>query len=480
MGTGGGPHGVDRDRLDAGPVVHELLERQAMHGESAEGADDRARRFEPEREDADQEIARCHQLGLADRRVAHPLELGDGVDHRGHGDFGVDRGAGRERAGPTTHVEAGAGAVGVALLLAQPHVEPGVEQTAEDGRHDRHGVEVGDLSRQTAMTDADLGLDGARAVDDTDDPAPTGGAVDDDRAAIGAGRSRGPVREQAGRDGQGVQAPKVAPDHERGPRRIERPVVGSPEHVGFETGDRLGGPARGTVIRRVRGVDRRDVDLVGTAAWVRLGLEQVVQPLVAQPLDLIGRERRPKQDLGQQLQGRLEPGGRHVDAHARRVPAGLGMERGAKPLGRFGQSDRVVIGRALGHGPGGQHGDAALIRRLVDRADGQDHRCADQRPTGQVDDEDGQAVGEPIAADRGEVVRSRGPRGRPLGDDRAIAFGRVRGHAASSSSVVSARSASFAALSAVGVSGRYVMTRRLSGRNVAAATSRIASGVTDR
>ncbi|MEJ7697519.1 MAG: hypothetical protein WKF78_13090 [Candidatus Limnocylindrales bacterium] len=40
------------------------------------------------------------------------------------------------------------------------------------------------------------------------------------------------------------------------------------------------------------------------AARVGLGLEQVVQPLVPQPLDVVRRERRPEQDLREEFHRR--------------------------------------------------------------------------------------------------------------------------------------------------------------------------------
>ena len=65
----------------------------------ASGPDDRARRLEPEREHADQEVASGAQLGVGHRRVADPVELGEEVDDRRDRDLGVDGGARGERPG---------------------------------------------------------------------------------------------------------------------------------------------------------------------------------------------------------------------------------------------------------------------------------------------------------------------------------------------------------------------------------------------
>ena len=66
--------------------------------EPADGGDDRARRLEAEREDADEVVARGAQLGLGGRRLAHPAQLGEEVGERRRGRVGVDGGPGGERA----------------------------------------------------------------------------------------------------------------------------------------------------------------------------------------------------------------------------------------------------------------------------------------------------------------------------------------------------------------------------------------------
>ena len=85
----------------------------------------------------------------------------------------------RERPGRAAQVEAGARAVRVALLLAELHVQPRVEQPAEDRAHDRQRVEVGDPPRHPDVADPDLRLDRARPVDDPDEPLADGARVDD-------------------------------------------------------------------------------------------------------------------------------------------------------------------------------------------------------------------------------------------------------------------------------------------------------------
>ena len=70
-----------------------------MGGEAAKRADHRPGGLEPEREDADEEVASGGQLGGLDRRLADPRQLGEHVLDRRHGHVRVDRGTRRERPG---------------------------------------------------------------------------------------------------------------------------------------------------------------------------------------------------------------------------------------------------------------------------------------------------------------------------------------------------------------------------------------------
>ncbi len=180
------------------------------------------------------------------------------------------------------------GAVRVALGLAELHVQPRVEQAAEDRAHDRHGVEVGDASGQTrrgrcGSRSGQLPGDGrpGRSV-----PSARGVSVTDSRPPHGAGPRR-PDPEQVAGHGHHVLAAQVPADDERRPRGVERPAR---RHGGaravVEGLDGVAQPRRRSVVGRRRRVDRADERLVGPPARIGLGLEQVVEPLVAQPLDL--------------------------------------------------------------------------------------------------------------------------------------------------------------------------------------------------
>ena len=248
------------------------------------------------------------------RRLADPVELAQDLARAGIVTSVLT--AARAANGPraAAHVEAGARAVGVALLLAQVHVEPRVEQAAEDRAHHRHGVEVRVAPRQGRMPDPDLGLDGARPVDDVDEPAGDGRGVVD-AAGRRRRRVRRPVAEQPLDLAHDLVGVHVAGDHDRargrdrsrgrGPRAARRGV--RPSTVSARA-------ARGPVVRARRRVDRGDVRLVGAAARIGLRLEEVGQALVAEPVDLALRERRPAHDLREQLER-----GRRAGSRARRA-----------------------------------------------------------------------------------------------------------------------------------------------------------------
>ena len=160
-----------------------------------------------------EEVAGGPQLGVGDRGLADPVQLVEELRDRRDGDLGVDGGAGGERAARAAEVEAGRRAVGVALLLAQVHVEPRVEQPAEDRAHHRDRVVVGVAARQPAVADPDLGLDGARPVDRPGRRARPGRRV----SSIGAARRRAsprPVAEQPLREAHDLARVDVAGDDE--------------------------------------------------------------------------------------------------------------------------------------------------------------------------------------------------------------------------------------------------------------------------
>ena len=313
-------------------------------------------------------------------------------------------------------------------------------------------------------------------MDDPDQPARARRRIHD-RAGSPNTPRRGPAAEQAIRHRRDVLAGEVPADDQRRARRVQAAHPRAPQGLGVEPLHGVGGPAGRPVVRRRRRVDRADQGFLDASARVGLGLEQVVQALVAKTVHLDDRERRVQEELGEEFHRLREPVGRHVQPGGHRVPAGLGMERGPQPFGRLDQGDGVVALGALGQGPCGQHGRSRLVRRLVDGARRQDQRGRHERAAGQVRDEDPQARREPVLVDRGELIRTRRTRHGSLGDDWPVAKRlAVPAHAASSRASPSSR----ASASAAGPSGRYVSTTRLSTRKTSVAAARMSSAVTAR
>ena len=271
-----------------------------------------------------------------------------------------------------------------------------------------------------------------------------------DRARRRGGARRPAVAEQARRDGRDVETGQVAADDERGASRVEAARPGRAEDLRREPLDGLLRAARRPVVRRARRVDRVDERLLGAAARVGLRLEDVVQPLVAHARDLVGGERRPEQDLGQQVERLRQPVRGDVQARREGVPARVGVDRRPEPLGRLDQADRVVALGALGEGAGREDRGPGLGRRLVHGAVAQHEGRGHEGPAGQVRDQHPQAVVEVMLGHGRELVRARGPGAGPVGDHRAVAADLGGAHAAASSD----SSSDSASSSAAGPSGR--------------------------
>ena len=159
----------------------------------------------------------------------------------------------------------------------------------------------------------------------------------------------------------------------------EGPVVDGAQLRRREALDRLGGPAGRPVVRARGGVDRRDVRLVGTAAWVGLRLEQVREPLVAQALDLGLGEARAADDLRQQRRG---AGSRRLAGTSRPAevashPASAWIEAPRRSAASVSAMASRDLG-ALGQAPGREDRGAADGVGLVDGAGAHGERGRDQ------------------------------------------------------------------------------------------------------
>ena len=153
--------------------------------------------------------------------------------------------------------------------------------------------------------------------------------------------------------------------------------------------------------------------IAGPAPWVGVRLEDLVHPLVAQALHLVGGERRREQHLGEQLDRGREPIREDLDAGRHDIPAG--GRRGARRRGA--RTPRRARSRRARSVPSDSARAAseetpASAGRLVRRTapDGDDD--AHERPTGKVHGAELRAVGESGLLERREVVGARRPRGR--------------------------------------------------------------------
>ncbi len=136
------------------------------------------------------------------------------------------------------------------------------------------------------------------------------------------------------------------------------------ENLAVETWYRLFGSGQEPTVGDTIRVDDGREEAVDPAASVSHRLPEVVEALLAQPLDLALREAGCERHLRQQLHGRSEPRPRHLDLDGQAIPAGTRRETGTQPLGSLHEGHGVPPHRAFRHGPCRQHGHTGLPRRL--------------------------------------------------------------------------------------------------------------------
>ena len=152
----------------------------------------------PEGEDPREVVSRASELLGGRPLITEPAEDGDRLAERRRRDPGLDRCADDERTPVPMEVEARAGPVGEAVLLAEAQVQPAREGPAEDSVRDpeRHLVRMPPGDRD--VSDTDLRLNGPGPVDD-DDAAGRDGPCGADRGRSARVRPP-PVAEVAGRE----------------------------------------------------------------------------------------------------------------------------------------------------------------------------------------------------------------------------------------------------------------------------------------
>jgi hypothetical protein len=128
-----------------------------MKEKSAQRRNDSARSFEAQREDAHEVVSRSREFGGRHLSFANADQLPERSPVMAGTVAAVWTAVpDRKRTRPAAHVEAGADTVGVALLLAQIHLQSRVEQAAQDCGHDLNGVEVRGAARQAHVADPEL------------------------------------------------------------------------------------------------------------------------------------------------------------------------------------------------------------------------------------------------------------------------------------------------------------------------------------
>ncbi len=306
-------------------------------------------------------------------------------------------------------------------------------------------MEVGNLPRQPTMADTDLGLDGTGSMDGPDRAVSRRRSVDD-RPVPGELSAPSPGTEHALGQLDNVLASQVAGDDERSAARVEASLI-RPSQVGRRQAlyGLAGAPGR-PVIRRLRGVDGRGEGLFGPSARVGLRLQEIVQ----------ARKGRPQQDFGDELERGGKPLGGDFDARAKRIPAGVGMERRAQSLRGFNELDRVVPLCPFRQRSRRQDRGAGQLVRFFGGPGTNDDGRGHEWTAGQVRDDNRQAAGQLGRGDGRELVGARCTRTGPLRDDRLFCPGLGPGrHAATSSSSAASLLGSGSAISpADGPSGR--------------------------
>ncbi len=219
----------------------------------------------------------------------------------------------------------------------------------------------------------------------------------------------------------------VADDGDQRVVRHEVALVEVDDVLPRQRAKRFGGAAAGQAVR-VEAVDQPIDHLAGDVVRILRRHLQARHRLLALPLDLLRRERRPPHDVGHQLQRQRQAVLHHDRVDVGEVGAGAGAENAADEIDRVGDLFGGAIARALIEERRRQHRQPHLAFRILRRAGAHDHAHADRRLFVMADQHDLQAVGQlaDLVGRKLHRLRRQRPR-RPLaGPVRASPPARLR------------------------------------------------------
>ena len=139
-----------------------------------------------------------------------------------------------------------------------------------------------------------------------------------------------PAAERRSDHGHRIHVGQVAGDDHRRLARIEDRRVPCRERRPVEPRDGRFVPGQQPGVRHARRIDRGREGALDPSTRLGCRLQQVVDALLAQPVDLVGRQRRVEEHLGHQVQGRAEVPARDLGRGDQRLPAGVGVDLGAR------------------------------------------------------------------------------------------------------------------------------------------------------
>jgi hypothetical protein len=157
----------------------------------------------------------------------------------------------------------------------------------------------------------------------------------------------------------------VADRDQRGVVRLEvRPV--EPLQVGARDRlHRLLRPGERPAVGVLHAVEDHRVGTVGDRRPAVLQLNELGETLLADAVELLGREGGAQHDVGHERERAVELRGRRVQRHARGVPPAPGVQRDAEERLLVGDLERGAGGRSLVEQGGREVGDPGAIGRVA-------------------------------------------------------------------------------------------------------------------